>query len=267
MKKWCVLVVAIVFLSLSAATPDQTEKAKTSEWMTGWKNPTNIQIEQEAKFNAIESWPEMCDFDISVLDDGINITYSCNDLFFRVNMYNILYFYSELITTSPYRGDLNVDAYNNDEKVKFSYWCESSWIKDGLTEELFDRIDKRKIAFVPLAKDDRIPMTNAQIEQNSKCNVAKDYPQAENYTTTVSDDKIHIMFSCDQKDFSAITYDILNYYAWIVSATPYLGDLYVDVYIRDENKTASLQCKLLWAKKYSGCYGTYYRMLDTMVVH
>jgi len=254
--------VAIVFLGLSAATPDQTEKAKTSGWMAEWTNPTNTQIEQEAKFNAIETWTEMGDFDISVSDDGINITYSCNDVFFEASMHDILNFYSKLITTSSYRGDLHVDAYNNDRKVRFSYWCKSSWMKDGLTGELYDRIDNSKTAFVPIDEDARITITNAWLEQ-----LLEDYLTALNCTITVSDDKIHIMFSCDRKDFSAITYAISNEYVWVIDNTPYLGDLYVDVYIRDENKTASLQCKLLWAKKYGAGWGTYYRMLDTMVVH
>jgi len=108
-------------------------------------DPVNYgQIEQAARTVASEN-SNMRNFDISISEDKVVITYECDESDIPITLAEAVGMYAGIVDADDSVGDLYAYAYNSNGEQMISFYCLKMWAKNVGTDEqsnalLLDRV-------------------------------------------------------------------------------------------------------------------------------
>ncbi len=91
------------------------------------------------------------------------------------------------------------------------------------------------------------PVDYGQIEQLART-VANENSNMRNFDISISEDKVVVIYECDESDIPITLAEAVGVYAGIVDADDRVGDLYAYVYNSNGDQMISFYCLKMWAK-------------------
>ena len=91
------------------------------------------------------------------------------------------------------------------------------------------------------------PVNYGQIEQAART-VANENSNMRNFDISISEDKVVVIYECDESDIPITLAEAVGVYAGIVDADDRVGDLYAYVYNSNGDQMISFYCLKMWAK-------------------